>query len=255
MVRISLPQVQEQRAITRVISDVDDQIIALRQLVTKKQAIRQGMMQQLLTGQTRLPGFREPWRHLRVDELLVPRTERNTQGLHLDVLTCTKHHGFVRSLDYFKNQVFSRDLNGYRVIYRGDIGYPANHVEEGSIGVQEIADRGLVSPIYVVMRAKGGIDTYFLQRQLKLESFRQEFSRVTNASVNRRGSLRWKEFSQITVKVPELVEQHAISSALRDVESDIEVLGRRLEQAKALKQGMMQELLTGRTRLPVEALA
>ena len=249
---MALPSKDEQREIVDAISDVRSLISVLERQIAKKLDIRQGMTQQLLTAQTRLPGFSKPWRHLKIEEVLAPRSERNTQGLQLEVLTCTKHRGFVRSLDYFKNQIFSRDLIGYRVIYHGDIGYPANHVEEGSIGVQEVVEKGLVSPIYVVMRAKEGIDTYFLQRQLKLESYRQEFSRVTNASVNRRGSLRWREFSQITVLVPELIEQHAISTALRNAESDIEVLGRRLEKAKDIKQGMLQELLTGRTRLPVK---
>jgi type I restriction enzyme S subunit len=250
-VPLPIPPISEQQAIAEAVSDVDQLIASLEALIAKKQAIKQGMMQALLTGQIRLSGFREPWQRVRIEEILAPRSERNTEGLKLDVLTCTKRRGFVRSLDYFKNQVFSRDLIGYRVIYRGDIGYPANHIEEGSIGVQEITDRGLVSPIYVVMRAKNGVDTYFLQRQLKLETFRQEFSRVTNASVNRRGSLRWKEFSQISVLMPELIEQQAISTALREAEADIEVLSRRLEKTRAIKQGMIQELLTGRMRLPV----
>ncbi len=81
---------------------------------------------------------------------LAARVERYTGNESLEVLSCTKYQGFVRSLDYFKNQVFSRNLSGYRVIRRGDIGYPANHVEEGSIGVQEAYEEALVSPIYVV---------------------------------------------------------------------------------------------------------
>jgi type I restriction enzyme S subunit len=232
--RVPLPHIEEQRQIAERLSSIDQLLVSLDRLIAKKQAIKQGMMQQLLTSQARLPGFTKPWQRVRIEEVLVPRSERNTDGLNLDVLTCTKHRGFVRSLDYFKNQVFSRDLLGYRVIYRGDIGYLANHIEEGSIGVQEIVDRGLVSPIYVVMRAKDGVDTYFLQRQLKLESFRQEFSRVTNASVNRRGSLRWKEFSQITVLMPEPIEQHAISTALRERRQTLRFLADDLRKPRLL---------------------
>ena len=249
-VTVTLPPIPEQSVIAEALDDASSQIELLERLIIKKQAIKQGIMQQLLTGRTRLAGFTATWQPRKIGELLLPRVERHTGGDHLEVLSCTKHQGFVRSLDYFKNQVFSRNLAGYRIIRRGDIGYPANHVEEGSIGVQETYDTALVSPIYVVMQPLGDIDTYFLQRQLKLDYFRQEFARVTNASVNRRGSLRWGQFSQIEVLIPDGKEQRTVSRCIRDSEAELHLLQHRLAKAKAERQGMMQQLLTGRTRLP-----
>lgn len=241
----------EQDAIAGALTDADNLISMLERAITKKQSIKQGMMEQLLTGRTRLHGFNGEWKIRKIGELLAPRVERRFGSEKLEVLSCTKHEGFVRSLDYFRNQVFSRNLSGYKVICHGDIGYPANHVEEGSIGVQESYKAALVSPIYVVMRPLPAVDTYFLQRQLKLDRFRQEFARTTNASVNRRGSLRWPQFSQIAVLVPEYDEQCAISRCLRDSEAEVQSLQRRLAKAQAMKLGMMQQLLAGRTRLPV----
>lgn len=251
-IRIQLPELAEQRRIAEALGDADALISSLERLITKKQATTQGMMQQLLTGRTRLPGFLAPWKQRRVAEVLAPRNERNKLTEPLEVLSCTKHEGFVRSLDFFNSQVFSRDLSGYRLIYRGDIGYPANHIEEGSIGVQERFDRALVSPIYVVMYPLNGNDPFFIQRQMKLETFRQKFARATNASVDRRGSLRWGEFSQIEVDMPSPEEQSAISRVVREAEREVEVLRASLNKAQAVKLGMMQQLLTGRTRLPVE---
>ena len=241
----------EQDAIAGALTDADNLISMLERAITKKQSIKQGMMEQLLTGRTRLHEFNGEWKIRKIGELLAPRVERRFGSEKLEVLSCTKHEGFVRSLDYFRNQVFSRNLSGYKVICHGDIGYPANHVEEGSIGVQESYKAALVSPIYVVMRPLPAVDTYFLQRQLKLDRFRQEFARTTNASVNRRGSLRWPQFSQIAVLVPEYDEQCAISRCLRDSEAEVQSLQRRLAKAQAMKLGMMQQLLAGRTRLPV----
>lgn len=249
---VSLPAPPEQKAIAEALDDVSRFIDRLDRLIEKKQAIRSGLMHALLTAAVRLPGFDQPWKSRKLEKLLAPRTERNVSGEAMEVLSCTKHLGFVRSLDYFKSQVFSRDLSGYRVIRRGDIGYPANHVEEGSIGVQEDLEVGLVSPIYVVMRPLPGVNSYFLQRQLKLESYRQEFARATNSSVNRRGSLRWPQFSQIEVVVPEEHEQNAIAKVIRGAEAEVRCVQLRRIKAVALKQGMMQELLSGRTRLPVE---
>lgn len=253
---LELPKLDQQLRIVDALVAVDDLLASLHRSTAKRVDERYAMMQALLTGAIRLRGFTKAWQSGKVSQVLRPRTERNSLNEDLEVLSCTKHLGFVRSLDYFKNQVFSRDLRSYRVIYRGDIGYPANHVEEGSIGVQELFDRGLVSPIYVVMGPVGDNDTFFLQRQMKLESFRQKFSQATSASVNRRGSLRWPEFSQIEVDIPVVEEQRAISSAIRAVEAEIEALQRRLEATLAIRQGMMQELLTGRTRFtPTEVAA
>ncbi len=254
-VRVHLPSVPEQRVIASALDDASRHISRLDACIVKHRQLHTGLMQSLLTGTSRLPNFESTWQRLKLEQVLAPRTERNTKGTELEVLSCTKHLGFVRSLDYFKNQVFSRDLSTYRVIQRGDIGYPANHIEEGSIGVQELYDVGVVSPIYVVMRPIGGTDSFFLQRQLKLEAYRQEFAKVTNASVNRRGSLRWPEFSQIEVIIPSSDEQRAISEVLRDAEREIRALELRRIKAANMKQGMMQELLTARTRLPVEVAA
>jgi type I restriction enzyme S subunit len=251
-VRVYLPGVPEQQAIAEALDRASRLVAHLDSLLQKQRRLHEGLMQHLLTGRARLPGYTAPWQRLKLAKLLTPRTERNIGGEQLEVLSCTKRFGFVRSLDYFKSQVFSRDLSAYRVIYRGDIGYPANHVEEGSIGVQELCDRGLVSPIYVVMRPRPGVDPFFVQRQLKLDRYRQEFAKVTNASVDRRGSLRWPQFSQIEVTVPEAGEQMAVAQVLRDAERGISVLELRRAKAANVKQGMTQELVSGHTRLPNE---
>lgn len=243
----------EQRRIVATLADADELISTIERLIAKKRAIKQGMMQQLLAGRTRLPGFHGRWSTIRLSDLLIPRAERPIDGQELEVLSCSKHLGFVRSLDYFKNQVFSRDLSSYKVIRRGDIGYPANHIEEGSIGVQEEFEAALVSPIYVVLSPLPGVDSYFLQRQLKLDTYRQVFAKATNASVDRRGSLRWPEFSQIEVLMPEEQEQRAVAAVLRSLDSELSLIGKRLDKARAIKAGMMQQLLTGHTRLSVEA--
>jgi len=248
-VLVYAPSIDEQQRIARALDSASSLISLLAALLEKQRRLLESLQQHLLTGATRLPGFTTPWQRVQLGQLLAPRTARNTNGEQLEVLSCTKHLGFVRSLDYFRNQVFSRDLSTYRIIHRDDIGYPANHVEEGSIGVQELYDRALVSPIYVVMRPKDGVDSYFLQRQLKLETYRQEFAKATNASVNRRGSLRWPQFSQIEVSVPSPDEQQAISQVLRDAERAIKSVDRWYAKAINIKQGMMQELLTGRIRL------
>ena len=246
---VMLPPIEEQRAIAEVLSDVDGLINALDALIAKKRAIKQATMQQLLTGKTRLPGFSGDWETKQIGDVVSPCREKNYLGANIPVLTCSKHLGFVDSLSYFKNQVFSKDLSNYKIIRRGQIGYPANHVEEGSIGLQDLYDVALVSPIYVVFSPKEDIDSFFLHRLLKLESYRQQFANATTSSINRRGSLRWPAFSKLHVTLPPFDEQVAVAAVLNDVETEIVALEKRRDKTRTIKQGMMQQLLTGKVRL------
>lgn len=253
------PNEREQEHIGEALSDVDELLGALKALIAKKRAIKQGAMQQLLTGKTRLAGFSGKWEKKKIVEIASLCRERNNSANDLPVLTCTKHLGFVDSLSYFKNQVFSKDLSGYKLIRRSQIGYPANHIEEGSIGLQDLYDVALVSPIYVVFEPAFGVSSYFLHRLLKLESYQQMFATATNSSVDRRGSLRWPAFSEITVNLPPSNEQGTIAKVLSDMDAEIAALEARRDKTRAIKQGMMQQLLTGRIRLvrpqPAEAKA
>jgi type I restriction enzyme S subunit len=248
--RVQLPPLPEQRAIATALSDVDALLGGLDRLIAKKRDLTKAAMQQLLTNQTRLPGFHGEWEVKRIADVASPSSERNAAGETLPVLACSKHFGFMDSLSFFKNQVFSKDLSTYRVIRRDEIGYPANHVEEGSIGLQDLYETALVSPIYVVFRVMDEVSSLFLHRLLKLDSYRQRFRTATTSSVDRRGSLRWPAFSEISVRLPpRKAEQAAIAAVLSDMERELATLEARNDKTRALKQAMMQELLTGKTRL------
>ena len=224
---VPLPPLTEQRAISGALSDMDSLLAVQDELIVKKGDIKLAAMQQLLTGKTRLKGFDEEWKVKRIEEIASPSSDKNGAGENLPVLTCSKHIGFVDSLSFFKNQVFSKDLSTYKIIRKGQIGYPANHVEEGSIGLQNLYDVALVSPIYVVFSVNEDVNSFFLHRVLKLDSYRQKFRTATTSSVDRRGSLRWPAFSKITVMLPPLQEQSAIAEVLSEMEAELAALEQR----------------------------
>jgi Type I restriction modification DNA specificity domain len=153
--RFMVPPLAEQRAIAKALGDVDALLSALDAALAKKRDLKQAAMLKLLTGRTRLPGFHSEWEMKRIGDIATPSTQRNAAGEKLPVLTCSKHSGFLDSLGFFRNQVFSKDLSTYRIIRRGEIGYPANHVEEGSIGLQTQYDVALVSPILRCVYRRG----------------------------------------------------------------------------------------------------
>lgn len=241
---VPIPDRGEMERIVSALRDCDELVVDMRALIEKRKQMALGVIQQLVSGSRRLPGFSGPWRDCAISDLFVPRSEVNGEARALEVLTCSKHKGFVRSLDYFNTQVFSRNLSGYRLVYRGDIAYPANHVEEGSIGLQELLPVALVSPIYVVMEPKPRVDSYFVYKILKQDRYRQKFAMATSASVDRRGSLRWPEFSKLRVSVPDFDEQQAVSAVLRDFEHELAGLEDELLKIQRTARGMSQSLMT-----------
>jgi type I restriction enzyme, S subunit len=164
----------------------------------------------------------------------------NRAGDAFEVLSCSKYDGFVRSLEYFKKQVFSSDLTGYKIIRRGDFGLPSNHIEEGSIGLQNLVDEGLVSPIYTVFRFEADrVDNDYAYSVLNTDLYRHIFQVSTSSSVDRRSSLRWSDFSMLPFPLPPISEQRAIRTVLAEGQSQIE------------RQQRQRDALTMRKRLMI----
>lgn len=140
----------------------------------------------------------------------------------------------------------------YKVVPNNCFVYATNHIEEGSIGYQDLYDFGLVSPMYTVFKTDSSVCDGYLYRLLKTEHYRQIFAAATNASVDRRGSLRWNEFKKLRIPIPPRDEQQAIASLLAAAERETELLEAQLQSLRTEKAALMSQLLTGkrRVRLP-----
>ena len=259
-----IPPYPEQKKIAQILSTWDKAITTTEQLLANSQQQKKALMQQLLTGKkrlgmptdsyefqkTRYGVIPRDWEYPAIKDVCTHVSEKNTESTDYPVLSCSKYDGFVDSLKYFKKKVYSDDTSGYRLIHRGCFGFPSNHVEEGSIGLQNLYDTGIVSPIYVVFRAnQKKVDNTYLYAVLKTDHYRQIFGAATNASVDRRGSLRWKEFSLIHVPLPPLEEQQRIAAVLSTADKEITVLQQKLDALRQEKKALMQQLLTGKRRV------
>lgn len=259
---VPLPPTVEQDEIVRLLGVWDQAIRLQEELLRVKEERKRGLMQQLLTGKRRLPGFGgakrmnhrfydlpEGWGNPMMGEIAKERSVRNKQEEELKVLSCTKYKGFVDSEEYFGRKVHSEDLTNYKVVRRNWFGFPSNHVEEGSIGLQTVYKAGLVSPIYVVFETGQSVLPTFLMYLFKTDLYRHIFQSSTNASVDRRGSLRWRDFSKIHVPLPPIDEQKAIVEVVKIADREIECEQEHLNELKTQKKGLMQKLLTGRVRV------
>ena len=171
IIPVKIPPLFEQKKIAKILSTWDDAIEQTRMLIDAKKRLKKALMQQLLTGKKRLPGFAKTedrkeyrffdlpadWKWIRIREFAKECSERNTQRDKLTVLSCSKHVGFVESSAYFGKQVFSEDTSNYKIIRHGYFGYPSNHIEEGSIGLLLSHEIGMVSPIYTVFKCNENV--------------------------------------------------------------------------------------------------
>ena len=262
-INISIPSLAERNTISTILFKWDEGIEKLERLIAAKEKLKQALMQQLLTGKKRFPKFvktakttatkfgpiPQDWDWIPISIVAQQVITKNSSDRNLPVLSCTKYDGLVDSLEYFRRKVFGNDLSVYKVVAKGEFAYATNHIEEGSIGYQNIYDEALVSPMYTVFKVNEKVNPKFLFRVLKTELYRHIFEVSTSASVARRGGLRWDDFSQIKIGLPSLKEQNAIASFFDSLDNEINLHHQMLLNCKTQKQGMMDILLTGKLRV------
>lgn len=262
---VPVPPLQTQREIAETLRCWDRSIEQTEKLITAQTHVKRGLMQQLLTGRKRFNEFisdngthlahfvpvPNDWEYLHIGDIAKEVSIKNTNGKNLTVLSCTKHHGLVDSLRYFGKRVFSENTANYKIVKRGQFAYATNHIEEGSIGYQDLYDEALISPMYTVFETNGRIDDSFFYKLLKTELYRHIFETNTSGSIDRRGGLRWNDFARIRVALPSLPEQRRIAVVLNACDRELDLLRRQLAALKRQKRGLMQKLLTGQIRVKV----
>jgi type I restriction enzyme S subunit len=266
---IPAPPIAEQAIIAALLTSADGLIASLERLIDKKTAVKQGMMQQLLTGRTRLPGFRKPWAAASVFELANDQRGLFNDGdwvesEHITTygnrLLQTGNIGLGRLLDqgtkrYVSDESFAA-LKCKEVV-PGDIlicrlAEPAGR----ACLVEDIGERRMLTSVDVTIYRPDPhlADRRFLVAAFSTPNWFQEISQRCGGSTRTR--IARSELGRMTVLLPDVVEQAHIADALADVDAEIMTLRARLSKARTVKLGMMQQLLTGRTRLPaLEAAA
>ena len=257
-----LPQLPEQRAIGTALSDVDALLEALDRLIAKKRDIKQATMQQLLTAQTRLPGFEGEW-----DVRSLLEIADNQKSLFDD--------GDWVEAEHITDQ-------GIRLVQTGNIGegtfvekatrkyineasfhkLKCKELEEGDILICRLAEpagRACILPDIGESRVITSVDVTIFRPRLEIADrgflvqyfstsdwFKKVLDNVGGTTHKRisRGAL-----GKLKVPFPPVEEQKAIAKVLTDMDADLEALRERRTKTAALKQAMMQQLLTGRTRL------
>lgn len=249
---IPVPTVKEQTAIANALSDTDALLSELEKLIAKKQAIKTATMQQLLTGRTRLPQFAhhpdgskkgykqselgeipDDWEVVPLGKLASIKTgSKNNQDKVADGI----YPFFVRSETVERLNSYSYDCEAILVPGEGGIGSIFHYIN----GKFDAHQRVYVIRQFVNCSGK------YIYFQMRQHFGAHAMENSVKATVD---SLRLPTFQEFSVFVPSLEEQTTIATILSDMDAEIQALEQRLNKTRQIKQGMMQELLTGKTRL------
>lgn len=246
------PTVAEQRAIAAVLTDMDSLIESLEGLIAKKRAIKRAAMQQLLTGRTRLPGFKEHWGTRQLGEV----SEMASGGTPSTSLAANWSGSipWITGADIVRQSVakirryITEDAvarSATNVVAKGDLLV----VSRTGVGKLAIApcDIAISQDFTGIIPNRKQLTSAFIFRYL-------DYSRHVLASQNQGTSIKGitrGALAEMVVPVPTLTEQRAIATVLTDMDDDLGALERRLDKIRAIKKGMMQQLLTGAIRLPI----
>jgi type I restriction enzyme, S subunit len=280
ILKLITPTSEEQTAIANVLSDSDALIGALEQLIAKKQAIKSATMQQLLTGRTRLPAFAlrpdgtlkgykpselgyipEDWE---VNPLGALLKERPRYGINAPAVPLTGDTPvYIRITDISDDGYFnpsekvgvSSPFSGMYFLSDGDIVLARTGASVGKSYLYNKNDGQLVYAGFLIKISPNQerLSSIFLSQYLKLHQYWNWV--VVNSMRSGQPGINGSEYASLLIPTPTIEEQTAIATILSDMDNELQVLTQKLEKARALKQGMMQQLLTGKIRLPLEASA
>jgi type I restriction enzyme S subunit len=247
---IPYPPPPEQRAIATALSNVDALLDGQHQLIVKKRDIKQAAMQQLITGQTRLPGFHDEWDETTlgsIGECIIGLTYRPDNVVEHGLLVLRSSNIQNGRLTYDDNVYVNVKVPNHLVTRRGDILICVRNGSRSLIGKSTVIDDAAAGVTFgafmSVYRTKHwrfiahAFQAHDIQRQIR-DNIGATINQITN-----------KDMKSFHLKLPRDDEQTAIADVLSDMDAELAALEQQREMTRALKLGMMQELLTGRTRL------
>lgn len=257
--QVPLPPRPEQEAIAKALGDTDDHIEALERLLEKKRLIKQGAMQELLSGRRRLPGSQGDWKVVPLGSLFLFKNGLNKSKSYFGYGT-----PIINYMDVFSRSglraadvkgsvdVSEREIESFSA-KRGDVFFTRTSETLSEIGVASVLMEDIENSVFsgFLLRARP-VDNE-VDIEFKRYCFASEFVRrqiVSKGTYTTRALTNGRVLSTVLLRLPPTkAEQQAIAQVLSNMDEEIEALEFRLEKARQIKQGMTQDLLTGKVRL------
>jgi type I restriction enzyme S subunit len=252
--QIPLPPLPEQRKIAEILSTWDKAIETLQKLIEQKEKLKKGLMQQLLTGNKRLPGFEGEWEEVSLGQVTDRVTTRNSVGCD-NVVTISAKRGFVRQEDFFNKRVASKNTENYYLLKNGEFAYNKSYSKGYPMGVIKRQDRyelAVVTTLYQCFKLKESLlDSNYAVHFFNSGILNKGLTRITQEGARAHGLLNISvsDFYDLSFALPTKLEQIAIGKILSIAEQELDSLKEKKRLIVSQKKGLMQQLLTGKTRV------
>ena len=237
---------EEQERISTILTTQDKVIKLKEKRLAEKQRQKKYLMQQLLTGKKRLPGFNGAWKTDCLGKLFFERKETNCENIEMLAITGTQGIIPRKELDLKDNS--SEDKSKYLRVCVGDIGYNTMRMWQGVSAYSNY--EGIVSPAYTILKPSSSINAKYFAYLFKMSEIVFLFYRFSQGLVDDTRNLKYESFKKIKVCYPpDMKEQTAIAEVLSAADREIELFQQDIEQEKQKKKALMQLLLTGIVRV------
>ena len=244
---VLLPPKKEQNRLSELFTTWDTAIEKQSELIEKFKLRKRALMQQLLTGKKRLPGFSGEWKEVKLGDVFDERNETNRDDLPL--LSITGDKGVIYQSDSDKRDISNDDKSKYKRICPNDIGYNTMRMWQGRSALSEL--EGIVSPAYTIVTPRESVNVRFMAMLIQQPRVVYDFWTHSQGLVSDTLNCKYPDFCQVKVRIPTEEEQTAIASVLVKADKEIELAKEKLANLQSQKRGLMQQLLTGKKRIKI----
>lgn len=252
--KIAIPPIEEQGCIVKVLELWDSTIEKQSELIEKLKLRKRALMQQLLTGKKRLPGFNGEWERKKLGDIAERVTRKNEEDCK-NVVTISAQRGFVIQTDFFNKSVASETLDNYYLVHKDEFCYNksySNGYPMGAIKRLTAFDKAVVTTLYICFKLKNlsPINMDFFEQYCESGIFNKELVKIANEGGRAHGLLNVTptDFFNMHMRIPKIEEQDAIASVLVNADKVIGLANEKLARLQSQKRGLMQQLLTGKKR-------
>lgn len=242
------PPLKEQQKIAEILQAQDKVIELKEKLLVQKQQQKKYLMQQLLTGKIRLPGFTGKWRQVALNVFLNERKTYSSKGKEYPHVTLSNEGIYPKSERYDRDHLVRTEDKQYKITHYGDICYNPANLKFGAICINAFGS-AIFSPIYVTFEVKNGANLWFLGELMTSKRFISAARKYEEGTVYERMAVKPSDLLLHQVFVPSSEEQTAIAEVLSTADAEIQLLKKDIEQEKLKKKSLMQLLLTGIVRV------
>jgi len=248
---IPLPDINEQKAITSILSSCDLNIKIIKQLIEQNERRKKWLLQQLLTGKKRLQGNYRKWNKCTAGDFLAQRNEQAPNNGNIPLFSLTIENGVTEKSERYEREFLVKDksIKNYKIVYPDDIVFNPANLRWGAIAKHTRKFKVLLSPIYEVLSVKDGFDIDFISYLVSSPRQISYYASILEGTLIERMAVKVEPFLATKYEIPDKEEQTLIAQVLKAADKEISLLRLKAEKLREKKKGLMQQLLTGKIRI------